>query len=258
MAKTRRARRLLAEPLRALARRTAKRTGRRLALVAGFLDPPVDLSDHYTDHLHYAIAGMLNRGNLYCFDYALRRLPSESPILEVGSFCGLSTNVLTYYKKRLGLRQRLITCDDWRFERAMVGELPVDREAYAAFVKESYRRGIERFSSWDLPYSVHATSDDFFVAWREGRMVRDLFDREIRLGGPISFAYVDANHDYEYVERDFRNLDAWLEPGGFVLFDDSFDGSGWGVAALMPEVLAHPRYELVARNPNYLFRKRPG
>jgi hypothetical protein len=26
----------------------------------------------------------------------------------------------------------------------------------------------------------------------------------------------------------------------------------------MPEVLAHPRYELVARNPNYLFRKRPG
>ena len=76
----------------------------------------------------------------------------------------------------------------------------------------------------------------------------------MQLGGPISFCYIDGNHTYEGAKLDFLNCDVFLEPGGFLLFDDSVEHQfgGWRV---MPEVLATGRYQLAATNPNHLFRK---
>lgn len=251
-------RRLAAEPVRRLARRVGKRTARRLAVLLRAVDPPIDVSDHYTDHLGYAIAGMLTRGNLYCFDLAVRELPRDTAIVEVGSFCGLSAAALAYYRRRHRRAERFVSCDTWAFDRAMEGEAPVSRVEYAAFVKQSFMRTMDTFAHTDRPFAVETSSDEFFEQWRAGSTCTDVFGRSVTLGGPIGFAYVDGNHGYDFVARDWRNVDAFLAPGGFVLFDDSYDGSGWGVTRLMPEVLASGRYELVARNPNYLFRKRPG
>ena len=36
--------------------------------------------------LKFANAGMLDNGNLYCFEYAIEHLPSNSPVIEIGSF----------------------------------------------------------------------------------------------------------------------------------------------------------------------------
>ena len=87
----------------------------------------------------------------------------------------------------------------------------------------------------------------------EGR--QDVLGREIHLGGPISFAYIDGNHSYDYAKRDFENVDAFLETGGFILFDDSSDGSGWGVCKVIDTIKHNNRYEIVAANPNYLVKK---
>ena len=50
------------------------------------------------------------------------------------------------------------------------------------------------------------------------------------------------------------NCDAFLENGGFLLFDDSTI-EAFGVRNLMPELTASGRYKLVAANPNHLFQK---
>jgi hypothetical protein len=55
--------------------------------------------------------------------------------------------------------------------------------------------------------------------------------------------------------RDFYNVDRYLVPGGFIVFDDSADGSGWGSNRTAREAAALKRYEIVAKNPNYCFRK---
>jgi len=246
----------VADVIRTAARRLEKQQGRRLALVANFVERPIDRSDHFTNHLRYAVAGMLHPGNLHCFDWAIRHRPSDAPILEIGSFCGLSTNVLVYYVGRLGSPQRLFTCDPWTFDRAMRDGAPVSREAYAAFVKQSFLHGIETFSAHRRPHTIETTSDDFFTAWAAGTTTADVFGRRVRLGGPFAFVYVDGNHDRAHVLRDFAHADRVLEPGGFLLFDDSWDGAGWGACTVMPDVLATGRYELVCRNPNYFFRKR--
>ncbi len=223
-------------------------------------NPTKDISDEFVEWLCFANAGMLERGNLYSFDYAIRNLPSDDPMLEIGSFCGLSTNLLTYYKTKHGVVNNLFTCDKWEFEGAKQGPLvegfSVTHQEYRAFVKESFLRNLGMFSKGDLPHTIELLSDDFFNAWREQQERDDVFGRRVKLGGPLSFCYIDGNHSYENARRDFDNCDEFLVPGGFVLFDDSADDSEWEVCRVIDEVKRDARYDVVINNPNYMFSKR--
>lgn len=231
--------------------------------LAGRFPPPcpeIDISSKYTNWLRFANAGILTVGNLYCLDYAIRNLPDEAPILEIGSWCGLSTNLISYYKMKHGIRNRFITCDKWEYQGYQENAVLADNEAithgeYRQFAKDTYLRNVGFFSRNDLPFTIETTSDDFFRSWQKGEMAVDVFGREIRLGGSLSFCYVDGNHTYEFARRDFENCDRFLSVGGFVLFDDSADGSGWDVCKVVEEVLSAGRYEVVIKNPNYLVRK---
>lgn len=89
----------------------------------------------------------------------------------------------------------------------------------------------------------------------KNQTVSDVFGRDINLGGKISFCYIDGNHTYEFAKRDFDNVDKYLELGGFVLFDDSSDLDPFGLTRLMKEIVRNRDYELVMKNPNYLFKK---
>ena len=217
----------------------------------------INLSDEYVDWLVLANAGMLSRGNLLAFDYALRHLPSQNPMIEVGVFAGLSTNVLTYYRRKLGVTAPFFNCDRWRFEGAegSVGNSDVSHGQYSRLVRDSYLRNVRTFSARDLPHTIELFSDEFFEAWAAGQERRDLFARPVTLGGPISFCYIDGNHSYEFARRDFENTDRFLEPGGFILFDDSADGTKFEVGAVIDEVKQLPNYRVVLKNPNYLFQK---
>jgi hypothetical protein len=216
-----------------------------------------DISDDFVKWLCFANAGMLDRGNLLLLDHAIGHLPSDAPILEIGSFCGLSTNLIAHFKRKHGVKNRLVTCDRWRFEDAggNVGGSPVTHEEYRALVRDSFLRNVRTFSGGDLPYTIEMYSDELFAAWSQNTPATDVFQRPITLGGPISFCFIDGNHTYDFAKRDFDNTDRFLEPGGFVLFDDSADGSGWEVCRVVAELRGNPRYRLVDKNPNYLFQK---
>lgn len=217
------------------------------------------LQDEYLNWLCFANAGMLEKGNLYCFDYAIRNLPSDSPVVEIGSFCGLSTNAINYLLKKNHRKNKIFSCDRWDFVGAesntTVGDSDISHAAYRKFVKESHMRNIKMFSDFNLPYSIEVNSDDFFKIWEESREVSDIFGRRAKLGGPISFCYIDGNHSFEYVKRDFNNVDRFLEKGGFVFFDDSSECSELGSSRFMREVMKNRDYKLIMKNPNCLFQK---
>jgi hypothetical protein len=137
-----------------------------------------------------------------------------------------------------------------------VGGTTISHTALREFVKDTYMRNVRFFGEGSLPETVEMLSDEFFEAWRIRSATRDVFDRPTTLGGPISFCYIDGDHSYDAAHRDFLNTDEFLEPGGFVLFDDSADGSGWEVCRVIEEVKRSGRYEIAAQNPNYMFRKR--
>jgi hypothetical protein len=219
----------------------------------------IDITDDYITWLCFANAGMLTGGNLYCFAHAIKHLPSDKPVIEIGSFCGLSTNILNYYLSKEKKNNKIVTCDKWIFEGAekgrYVGNSDILHSDYKTFVKETFKRNVNMFSRNNLPYHIEASSDDFFKLWSGKEEVGDIFGRQIRLGGEISFCYIDGNHTYDFAKRDFKNTDRYLARGGFILFDDSYDGSPFECARLMKEIVQSSDYDLVIKNPNYLFRK---
>ena len=235
-----------------------------LERIAARLGPPPRVTPFwspYLDWLTFANAGMLVRGNVASFKYALDHLPSAAALVEVGSFCGLSTNVLTYLLRRAGLSNPLFACDPWTFEgaandRTLGDGSPVTHMEYRRVVKEAFLRNVTLFSGDHLPHTIESTADEFFAAWDRGETRVDVFGHEARLGGAIAFAYIDGSHEYGQARRDFQNVDRHLERGGFVLLDDSGDRTECDVRRVVAEVKADGRYEVIAHNPNYLFRKR--
>ena len=118
-------------------------------------------------------------------------------------------------------------------------------------------RNVSLFSRSDLPYALEMVSDEFFAAWKEGRSVTDIFGRLLQSGGPISFCFIDGNHTFDFVKRDYENTDQFLESGGFLLFDDSHKGSMFeGVRKTAQKAYNSGKYRLVMENPNHLFVKR--
>jgi len=217
----------------------------------------------FVDWLQYANAGMMMEGNIYSFEYAINNLPSANPLIEIGSFCGLSTNLINFYLERKTAANLLFTSDKWEFENAgsggsNIGGSHLSFDAYKEFVQSSFKRNLSFFSANRLEktFPIELFSDEFFEEWNAASTLTDVFGKSAKLGGAISFAYIDGNHTYPFAKRDFENVDRWLEKGGFILFDDSGDDSTWEVRQVISEIKAGNRYEVIVNNPNYLLRKK--
>jgi hypothetical protein len=209
--------------------------------------------------------GMMQDGNYALFDKAISEMPEGGAVLEIGSFGGLSMNLILYllFKKKKAFP--VFSCDPWIYSGyedtdtsksdAIDGWPSVNREAYMEYVLTAFKNAIRLFHPNTLPYSCRMKSADFFLAWGEGKTVTDIFDRTVSPGGPLSFVYVDGDHSYQAASADVENSLQFLLPGGLLLLDDSADGLPYGSAILAKELLKRKDLKLVERNPNYLFRK---
>jgi hypothetical protein len=220
----------------------------------------VKQASEFLTWVRFAVPGMFLQENMTAMEYAIANMP-PGPILEIGSFCGLSTVVLSYLLDKHSKATSIFTCDKWEFEGqqlgAPLGDSPsITHDIYRAYVRDTFIRTMQTVASNRLPYTIECFSDEFFRHWFENEKAVDVFGRPVTLGGKISFCYIDGNHTYEFAKRDFENTDRMLLSGGFILFDDSADGSEWEVNQLTSAIASRYPYELVSKNPNYLFRKK--
>ena len=215
------------------------------------------LENEFLNWLQFANAGMMNPGNIACFEYAIKNIKSNNPILEIGSFCGLTANVLNYFLFKYNKKNKVICVDKWVFEgseKKYLGDSDIRSIDYKEFVKNSFKRSIELFSKKNLPYVAEMFSDEFFELYASKNEYTDMFGNKIPLGNLFSFCFIE-HHTYEATKNDFYNCDKYLEEGGFILFDDTFDGTPFGCGDIIPLVQNSGKYELVFKNPNYLFKK---
>lgn len=214
--------------------------------------------DPFVQYISYIIGGYLHPGNVPAFEYALSKMPAGGAVVEIGSFLGLSTNVLSYGLQKLQRDAPFFSCDPWRYgpEGLDVPQFSTDSPQFDAWSRELFVQNSRLFSHDRLPHTIEATSESFFESWKEAATVNDVFGREAKLGGPIAFAYIDGNHSYEASRSDFGWVDHHLLPGGIILFDDSADDSqSPGVRRTVAEVKRHSDYRLLFRSPNYCFLK---
>jgi len=209
--------------------------------------------------------GMLHDGNIYLMNYALKNMPTNGVVIEIGSYGGLSTNLMLHLLKKNGRVEKLINCDPWMYEgstdrfgttsNTIDGREDISRNDYSAYMKSNFINSIQFLHKDNLPHSFQLTSDAFFAEYDKKTTVKDIFNQTVQLGTQISFAYIDGNHDYKYAKRDFENVDKYLLNSGFILFDDSMDDSPFGSTLFMKEMKAHKNYQFIDKNPNYLFQK---
>lgn len=197
--------------------------------------------------------------NLYCIDFAIKHLPEDGAVIEIGSFLGMSTNMIAHFLQKHKRQNEFFTCDKWEFEKTekefYQQVLNISPELMKQFVKESFMRNLKFFNAERLPFTIEKFSDEFFDEWKSNKEVIDVFGRNVSLGGPIGFAYADGNHQLEFVRRDFENIHGHLVKGGFIFFDDSASYINSGMRSFMSEMKRRNEYEIVVKNPNYLFRK---
>ncbi len=217
--------------------------------------------DAYLNWLTRIMGGWLTPGdgNLVAFDFAISHMPEEGAILEIGSFLGMSVCAMSYMMWLHGRTNQLFTCDPWDFEgtaEPIGGFFDASSQKYREYCIDVFKRNILLYAEYHLPYSVEEYSHRFLARWATQDEAVDVLGRRVKLGGPLSFVYIDGAHTYEAASGDFRGADPFVLPGGYVFFDDT--GEAWGpeMARVVREVQGHPHYELIARTPNYLFRKR--
>lgn len=217
-------------------------------------------SDEYIRWLLSVHGGFLAPGNIRAFEHALRHMPEGGAVVEIGSFLGLSTNILVYLTVKHQRSHPVFSCDPWAFEetdKLVGGFFDGGSEAFRQYARNVFMLNATMFSGERRPFTVECRSDRFLALWDRGERIEDVFGRMAGLGGPVTFAYVDGAHAYEIVKTDVAGLDRHLVPGGFLLLDDSADGAGFeGVTRVAVELKSSPSYELVFKTPNYFFRKR--
>lgn len=81
--------------------------------VKRLIRPIKTYQDDFTRWLGFCNAGMLHPGNTYCFDYVIRNLSSDAPIMEIGAFCGLSTNMICYFMRKYKKKNIFYSVDAW-------------------------------------------------------------------------------------------------------------------------------------------------
>jgi hypothetical protein len=217
--------------------------------------------DTYLNWLTRIMGGWLvpGDGNLAVFDFAIGHMPDDGAVLEIGSFLGMSICAMSYMMWLHGRTHPLFTCDPWDFEgtaEPIGGYFDASSPAYRQYCMDVFKRNILVYAERHLPHSVEDYSHRFLARWAAKEEAIDVLGRQVRLGGALSFVYIDGAHTYEAASGDFRGVDPFVLPGGYVFFDDT--GEAWGpeMARVVREVQLHPDYELIARTPNYLFRKR--
>jgi Methyltransferase domain len=223
--------------------------------------------DEFQARLPSAIVGanMLHEGNPYLFDWAIQHMPDQGAVLEIGSYGGLSTNLLIHFLRKYNKNNPFFTCDAWVYEGYrdaqegavtwMDGRTDVSRVDFMAHIKASFIQSTRLLSADRLPYTIHARSADFLVQWTKNEPATDVFGRTVQLGGDLAFAYIDGDHSYATAAMEFRYIDACLLPGGVLLLDDSGRGMPFGSVQLAEEIRHRSDYRLVARNPNVMFQK---
>jgi hypothetical protein len=233
----------------------------RRGFLYGDLNSYGDLvADEYVDHLRFVIGGWAFEGNVRAFECCVRNMPADTSMVEIGSFLGLSTNIIAYAAHKYGRTNPFFTCDPWVFagsDRLKAGYFSTATKLYRDWAMEIFKMNISVFSPTFAPHTIETFSSRFFELWQSGAMVTDLLGHETQLGGPIGFAYVDGDHTYEGAKQDFLNIDRFLAAGGYVLLDDSSDDSRYeGLKQLVREIADRPDYTLVLKAPNYCFKKK--
>ncbi len=151
------------------------------------------------------------------FDLAQRN-PDLGKIVELGAFHGKSTICLAQGSKKVGGGK----------------VFSVDTFYWGTYLKEpknfldSFQRNVRKYSLEDQVEPVISESGSAGDRW---------------FGGSIRLLFIDADHSYKAVKRDFAVWERFIPVGGIIAFHDSLS---WpGVVRFVFDLIASGKYQIL-------------
>lgn len=230
---------------------------------------PVLPADEFLERVFHSVPGMFDRENLPLLDLAVRHLAGPGPVLEIGVFCGQGTAVLSRLLERHGKPNPVWCVDPFVYEGSfdaapptpgylgqVGGNARLTRDEYTRFVRESFLRNTATFVRTRDVVLFETGSERFFPMLDSGTL--RAADGRPAPPPPSGFALtiIDGDHSFEAACRDLRGASAHGAPGSCILLDDSHPRGRLGSAQAGREAARDRRFEVVARRPNLLLRKR--
>ncbi|MCS7232048.1 MAG: class I SAM-dependent methyltransferase [Elusimicrobiota bacterium] len=146
--------------------------------------------------------------------YKIASKVSDGFAVEIGSYLGASA---CFIAEGLSENAKLICIDTWRNEGMSEGL----RDTYQEFLKNT-----ERYKGKIIPIRGYS--------W-------DVVDDVRKITEQISLLFIDGNHSYEAVKKDWLLYSPLLKSGGFAIFHDV----GWaeGVKKVVEELVKPISYD---------------
>ncbi|GAA0729699.1 hypothetical protein GCM10009430_40100 [Aquimarina litoralis] len=226
------------------------------------------IDDDFIKRLRCSVIGegMLHEGNIYLIDKAIKNMPNNGCVLEIGSYGGLSTNLILYLLQKNNKHHKMVGCDAWIYEGFndhknvdkndyIDGRTDISRKTYMDYIKNSFINTTIFFNKDQLPHTCNLLSDVFFEKWFTDDLLVDVFGREFHLNDKIAFCYIDGDHSYEQTKSDFHNTDKLLLKGGYILIDDSARHLHYGSSKFIKYIKTLTNYRIINSNPNFLIQK---
>lgn len=207
---------------------------------------------------------MLSDHNIALIDYAIRKMPQEGVVLEIGSYAGLSTNVILHLLNKHSQMHRMYCVDAWRYEgyednklsyetEFIDGRDDVLRTDYTVYIQNAFRSAVKLFHATRMPYAYHQNSAAFFANWNKKEMT-DVFGRNMMPEGKIAFCYIDGDHSYSSAKEDYENTIKHMLPDGYILLDDTEAHLKFGSVRLRKEIMKDTRVNIISSQKNLLIR----
>lgn len=184
----------------------------------------------------------------------------EGDIVEIGSWCGRSTVVLGAAARRL--ENTKIQCidlfptkDDWNRN-------PDGSYSFKVCIGDQNFGGYQDQTVWQEPfekdiaplYEKYHGILDVFIETISKNGIQDIV--EVCRGNSGTFvaaqtsrfkcklAFIDADHSYEAVCQDIKNIEPYLVEGGWICFDDAFSHYDGVNRAINDLIVQNPSYHL--------------
>ena len=175
-----------------------------------------------------AIKGQIRRNEAICLYELAQEASVGGVIVEIGSYCGLSTIALAKGSSRnrgipvFAIDPHEIVDPGESVER---GGWHYVRQDNVAFFKNALFSGMA-----ENVRPIQLLSWEAVKGWNK----------------PISLLWIDGNHEYEAVKRDFVEWSKFVIEGGYLAFHDSID-PGAGPCRVVQEALQEGTFKILKR-----------
>ena len=166
--------------------------------------------------------------------YITSLLPKQSTLVELGSRFGSSSAFLVSAMREFSIEGNLHCVDLWETgdqTKTYSSEYPVPAFTrgmgyHASYAHKKFIEQTESVGVRDRITEHKMSTDAFAETWTD----------------PIDYMFIDADHLYDAVHKDWNNLNGFVKSGGFVSFHD-YGCQFPGVLVVVDEEIDYTKWE---------------